>query len=264
MSQVRLEVEEAGNGPPIVLAHGLTATRRYVVHGSRLLVRSGYSTIGYDARAHGDSDPAPDPRAYDYEDLVGDLRRVLDERLVEQAVLVGVSMGAATALVYALRWPERVRALVQVTPAHLGRPREEYGTVGWDALADGLERDGVEGFMRAYGEPPVPERFRGLVLQAVRQRIERHRHPKAVADALRVVPRSRPFDGPETLAEVSVPTLVVASRDELDPEHPYAVAEEYARRIPRAELVVEEPGASPLAWRGAQLSKAILAFLERN
>ena len=153
---------------------------------------------------------------------------------------------------------------MQVTPAHFGLRGGEEDDWRWDALADGLERDGVEGFMRAYGDPPVEERFRGLIVEAIRQRIERHRHPEAVADALRVVPRSQAFDGVEALAQVEAPTLVVASRDELDPEHPYAVAEEYARRIPRAELVSEEPGSSPLAWRGAQLSRAILGFLERN
>lgn len=268
---VALAVEEAqpkagpslGAGPPIVLAHGLTATRRYVLHGSKMLERSGYRVIGYDARGHGDSEPAPDAGAYQYDDLVGDLERVLDDRGLEQATLVGVSMGAATTLAFALRAPERVRALVQVTPAHLGLPTDAQGAVRWDALADGLEQDGVEGFLRAYGEPPVEERFRGLIVQAIRQRIERHRHPEAVAAALRVVPRSKAFDGAEALEQLSVPTLVVASRDELDPQHPYAVAAEYARRIPRAELVSEEPGASPLAWRGAQLSRVILAFLER-
>jgi pimeloyl-ACP methyl ester carboxylesterase len=269
---VALAVEEAqppagpapGDGHPIVLAHGLTATRRYVVHGSKLLERSGYRVIGYDARGHGESDPAPDPAAYEYEDLVGDLERVLDEHGVDRATLVGVSMGAATTLAYTLRSPGRVHALVQVTPAHLGLPASEDEAVRWDALADGLERDGVEGFLRAYGDPPVEERFRGLIVQAIRQRIERHRHPEAVAAALRVVPRSKAFGGAEALEGVSVPTLVVASRDELDPQHPYVVAEQYARRIPRAELVSEEPGASPLAWRGAQLSRAILGFLERN
>ena len=259
-----LAVEENGDGAPIVLAHGLTATRRYVVHGSKLLERSGYSVIGYDARGHGDSDPATDARAYEYEDLVGDLQHVLDEREVDEAVLVGVSMGAATTLAFALRSPERVRALVQVTPAHMGLPSDPEDWPRWDALADGLERDGVEGFVRAYGDPPVEERFRGLIVQAIRQRIERHRHPEAVAAALRVVPRSKAFDGPEALDTLEVPTLVVASRDELDPQHPYEVAAEYERRIPRAELVSEEPGSSPLAWRGAQLSRAILGFLERN
>jgi pimeloyl-ACP methyl ester carboxylesterase len=259
-----IAVEEAGVGPSIVLAHGLTATRRYVVHGSKLLERSGYRVISYDARGHGDSEAAPDRKAYEYEDLVADLERVLDERGVDRATLAGVSMGAATALAFALRAPERVHALVQVTPAHLGLPTDQYGAVRWDALADGLERDGLEGFLRAYGDPPVEERFRGLILEAIRQRMERHRHPQAVAAALRVVPRSKAFDGAEALESVSMPTLVVASRDELDPQHPYAVAEEYARRIPRAELVSEEAGASPLAWRGAQLSRAILGFLERN
>jgi 3-oxoadipate enol-lactonase len=259
---VALAVEEAGEGPAIVLAHGLTATRRYVVHGSKMLERSGHRVIAYDARGHGDSEPAPDPAAYEYANLVGDLERVLDERRVEEAVLVGVSMGAATTLAYALRAPQRVRVLVQVTPAHLGG-RESIDDERWRALADGLERDGVEGFLRAYGDPPVEERFRGLILTAIRQRIERHRHPEAVAAALRVVPRSKPFDV-EALGDVAVPTLVVASRDDMDPEHPYAVAEEYARQIPRAELVSEEPGQSPLAWRGAQLSRAILGFLERN
>jgi pimeloyl-ACP methyl ester carboxylesterase len=261
---VALRVEEAGEGPPIVLAHGLTATRRYVVHGSRLLERSGHRVISYDARGHGESDPAPDPRAYEYEDLVGDLERVLDERDIEQAVLVGVSMGAATTLAFSLRSPGRVRALVQVTPAHLGLPTGSFGDARWDALADGLERDGVEGFLRAYGDPPVEERFRGLIVKAIRQRMERHEHPEAVAAALRVVPRSTAFNGAEALERVRPPTLVVASRDELDPQHPYELALEYERRIPNAELVSEAPGASPLAWRGAQLSKAILGFLERN
>ena len=51
--------EEVGEGPPIVLLHGLTATRRYVVHGSLALRAPGYRQISYDARGHGESDPAP-------------------------------------------------------------------------------------------------------------------------------------------------------------------------------------------------------------
>jgi pimeloyl-ACP methyl ester carboxylesterase len=249
----------------IVLAHGLTATRRYVVHGSHLLERSGYRVVAYDARGHGDSDPAPVPGAYEYSDLVADLEGLLDAIEVERAILVGASMGAATTLAASIELPERVSALVQVTPAHLGLPQTNPTELArWDALADALEREGVEGFIRAYGPPPVADRFKRLIVEAIRQRLERHRHPEAVADALRVVPRSRAFDGPDALEDVSAPTLVVASRDELDPQHPYSVAEAYAERIRDAELVVEAEGESPLAWRGTRLSKAIIAFLERN
>ncbi len=56
----------------------------------------------------------------------------------------------------------------------------------------------------------------------------------------------------------------MASRDEADPDHPLAVAEAYVERLPRAELAVEEPGRSPLAWRGAKVSRAIAAFIERR
>jgi 3-oxoadipate enol-lactonase len=260
---MRLATEQAGSGPPIVLVHGLTATRRYVVHGSRLLERSGFTVVSYDARGHGESDPAADRSAYEYRDLISDLERILDQQQLERPLLVGASMGAATALAYALAHPERVAGLVQVTPAHLGLPvsdpeRLEY----WDRLANGLESDGVEGFMRAIGEPAIDERFRGLVMQAIRQRIERHQHPQAVADALRVVPRSQAFEGPELLGALEPPTLIVGSRDETDPDHPLEVAERYSELIPDARLILEEPGQSPIAWRGAALSRAILEFVQ--
>ena len=264
---VTLAVEDSGgDGRAIVLAHGLSATRRYVVHGSRLLERSGYRVVSYDARGHGDSSAAPDPAAYTYPVLVDDLRVVMDGLGIERAVLAGASMGAATTLMLALAEPERASALIQITPAYRGADwqDEREHMRRWDELADGLERDGVDGFMRAYGEPPVEARFKGIVERAIRQRLERHRDPKAVAAALRVVARSLPFESMDELERLSVPTLVVASRDEADPEHPYEVAVEYAQRIPGAELVSEEPGASPLAWRGSQLSRAMLDFLARH
>jgi pimeloyl-ACP methyl ester carboxylesterase len=250
----------------LVLLHGLTATRRYVVHGSRTLERSGYRVVAYDARGHGDSSPAPDMRAYDYEAMTADLAAVLDELGIEKAVLVGASMGAATTMAFTLANAERVAALVQITPAYVGGAETDPARLAYyDELAEGLERDGVDGFMRTYGEPDsIAPRFRSIVLEAVRQRIARHRHPEAVAQAMRVVPRSSPFDGLDELAWVKAPTLVVASHDEADPDHPYAVAQAYAERIPDAELVSEEPGESPLAWRGTRLSKAIFGFLDRN
>ena len=61
---VRLAGEEAGVGTPVVLAHGLTATRRYVVMGSRALERGGHRVVSYDARGHGRSAPAPTPDDY--------------------------------------------------------------------------------------------------------------------------------------------------------------------------------------------------------
>src|SRR3954463_11748346 len=87
----RLAADEAGEGVPVVLLHGLTATRRYVVMGSKNLERGGHRVIAYDARGHGRSRPA---EAYGYDALADDLGAVLDDRGIERAVLAGASMGA--------------------------------------------------------------------------------------------------------------------------------------------------------------------------
>jgi pimeloyl-ACP methyl ester carboxylesterase len=261
---VTLSGEESGAGPAIVLLHGLTATRRYVVMGSRTLERSGYRVIAYDARGHGRSQRAPQPSAYGYELLAADLRAVLDAAGVERALLAGASMGAHTAVRFALEHPGRVDALAIITPAFdPGARGQDADFEPWDALARGLREDGIEGFVRAYHLQDVPEELRATVATVLRQRLAGHEHLNAVADALEAVPRSRPFDQLAQLAGIQAPTVVIGSRDEADPEHPLAVAEGYAGTIPGAQLVVEEAGVgghpipSPIAWQGGQLSRVI-------
>lgn len=251
--------EQDAERAPIVLLHGLTATRRYVVMGSRSLERSGHRTIAYDARGHGRSTPASAPCAYTYDLLAADLLAVLDELGLERAVLAGASMGAHTALRVALEHPERVAALGLITPAYdpelHGDDTDLYA--GWDRLARGLREGGVEGFVAAYDLDGVPEPWRETVDKVLRQRLSGHEHPLAVADALEAVPRSRPFEAWADLGAIAVPVLVVGSRDESDPGHPLAVAQRYAAEISGARLIVEEPGSSPVAWQGGRLSKAI-------
>jgi pimeloyl-ACP methyl ester carboxylesterase len=255
-----------GEGTPIVLLHGLTATRRYVVMGSRALARSGYRVIGYDARGHGRSMAAPDAAAYGYDDLTRDLETVLDALGLERAILAGVSMGAHTVLRFALRNPTRVAALGLITPSFdPERPPDAETLANWEALAEGLRERGIEGFIDAYDFSALPGEWRDTVEKVARQRLAAHEHPEAVADALEVVPRSRPFEAIEELAGIEAPTVVVASRDTADPGHPLAVGERYARTIPHARLVVEDAGPpprSPIAWQGGQLSKVLVELAD--
>ena len=253
-----LSGEATGEGPPLVLLHGLSATRRNVVQGSKHLPRRGYRLIAYDARGHGISEPAP---SYEYSDLVSDLDAVLARLDLERAVLVGSSMGATTAMAFALEHADRVPALVQITPAYIGDARA--GQEDWERMAAELERGDLDAFARVAQPDGVPERWREVAREAIRQRMERHEHPRAVARALREVPHSIAWKGLEPLESLELPVLVVGSRDEADPMHPLAAAEEYARRLPQSELVVEEEGQSPLAWQGARLSTAIGDFLDR-
>jgi pimeloyl-ACP methyl ester carboxylesterase len=263
-SGVEISGEEVGEGVPILLLHGLTATRRYVLHGSVVLARRGYRLVSYDARGHGESSPAPEGSGYGYEALTADLRAVLADRAPqERLVLGGHSMGCHTAVAHALDHADEVAALVLAGPVTLGIPASDERLAYWDRLADGLEQGGVEGFMEAYeaslGADPA---WVETALRVTRERMKLHRHPEAVARALREVPRSLPFEGLEELETLGVPSLVVASYDEADPGHPYAIAEAWADRLPAGRLISEEPGKSPLAWQGGRLSRAIADFLD--
>src|SRR4051794_12247365 len=176
---VTIAGETLGDGPDVVLTHGLTATRRYTVMGSKALSRSGFRLTTFDARGHGESSPAPERGAYEYRDMVEDLRAVLDPLGAERAAIGGASMGAHTAMAFALAWPERVSALVQVTPAYDGRPREDDEDLGaWDRRADGPAPGGVGGFLGA-DHPRVPERPPETELTVARQRIHAHAPPDA-------------------------------------------------------------------------------------
>jgi pimeloyl-ACP methyl ester carboxylesterase len=253
--------EKAGEGPPVVLLHGITATRRSVIHGSRRLERDGHTVIAYDARGHGESDPAPAGQGYGYPELIRDLETVAKEEVGEgRFVLAGHSMGAHTAVGYALRHPERLAGLVAIGPTYTGAIAAESVRY-WDGLATALEERGVEGFVdyidRVQGIDPA---WRDAVLRFTRERMLRHHHLDSLALALREVPRSRPFEAFEELAGLEVPALVVASHDAADPGHPYDIAVAYAEQLPRARLISEAEGQSPLAWQGGRLSREIASF----
>ncbi|HEU4392531.1 MAG TPA: alpha/beta hydrolase [Solirubrobacterales bacterium] len=256
-----LRGEAAGAGPPIVLLHGLTASRRYVHHGSRALERAGHRVLVYDARGHGESESAPAGEGYGYPFLVADLERVVASEVGEERfLLAGHSMGAHTAVAYALRRPERLVGLALIGPTYVG----ETGAAAlayWDGLAAALAEGGVDGFV-AYVDrnQEIDPRWRQSALGFTRARMLLHRHPQALVQALREVPRSRPFESLDELAGLDLPALVVASHDGADPGHPYAIAAAYAERLPRAALISEEEGESPLAWQGGRLSRKLASF----
>jgi pimeloyl-ACP methyl ester carboxylesterase len=253
--------EVTGEGSPIVLCHGITATRRYVVHGSRALERAGHTVVTYDARGHGESDPALEVQGYGYPELVGDLEEVVAATVgAGKFVLGGHSMGAHTALAYALRHAERLAGLVVIGPTYTGEI--SAATLAyWDGLAAALETGGIDGFVEYIDRNQETDpSWRDSVLRFTRERILRHRHLPAIVDALRVVPRARPFGELAELESIEVPALVVASHDAADPGHPYEVAEAYAGHLPRARLTGEAEGESPLAWQGGRLSREIATF----
>ena len=122
----------------------------------------------------------------------------------------------------------------------------------------------MEGFIAAYGEPRVPEALPwtrsapSCASACPRTSTPRRSPTRSSGPAL-----GRRSSSWDELAALDLPVTVVASRDEADPGHPYAVGERYAETIPGAQLVSEEPGKSPLAWQGGQLSRVIAETARR-
>jgi pimeloyl-ACP methyl ester carboxylesterase len=196
--------------------------------------------------------------------MVADLGAVLDAAAGEgRVVLAGHSMGAHTVTAFALARPERVAGVVVIGPAYPGVPASDEVLARWDELADGLEDGGADGFLAAYERQGLHPEWRDTLLRITRERLLTHRHPEAVAQAMREVPRDVPFESLDELEFLDLPALVVASNDEADPGHPRSVAEAYAARLPNATLVGEGEGESPLAWQGGKLSREIARFRER-
>ena len=150
-----------GEGPAVVLLHGLTATRRYVVQGSRQLLgadtASSPTTPGATAtRTRRRTRPPTSTTRWS-----GDLERVLEEKGLERPVLVGSSMGAHVATAFALAHPDArggARAdHARPTWATAARAR---GARALGSLAEALEAGDVEAFVAISNTRELPERWR--------------------------------------------------------------------------------------------------------
>ncbi|MFF2060079.1 alpha/beta fold hydrolase [Rhodococcus qingshengii] len=93
---VRVAVRELGAGPPVLLIHGWSLSHEVWDRQIRVLAESGHRVLAMDLRGHGESDKPLGP--YDIGTLASDAAAVLKVAEVDDAVVVGWSLGAMTAL----------------------------------------------------------------------------------------------------------------------------------------------------------------------
>ena len=235
-----------GNGPPVVLIHGL-GLERTMWSGQAPALIGRFRVVRYDLLGHGKS--AKPRGAFEMAHFVAQLDELLDGLALKRCALVGFSLGGMIARAYTIDRPERVDALVVLNSPH-DRTDEERAAVrarAEQAATDGpaatvdaaLERWFTAGFAAAH--PEVLERVRRAILA---------NDPEVYPHAYRVL-----AEGDAALAEpiagIRCPTLVVAC--EGDRGNSPAMAQAMAAAIPdaRAEIVsglrhmglVEDPDA---------------------
>ena len=231
---IKFQFQEEGTGLPFVYQHGLgsdvSQPFSFFAGGHR-----GIRLISLDCRAHGHTRPVGPEEKISIASFADDVIALMNFRKVEQAVVGGISMGAAVALNIALRYPERVRGLVLQRPAWLDQPMPENLHV--------LVRIGE--LIRDHGAQKGKELFKAskdyadlqrMSLEAAASNLSQFDHPRAEETVVRLlrIPNDAPCSG-RAWKTIKVPTLVLASR--MDPQHPFLFGETLAREMPKATFV---------------------------
>jgi pimeloyl-ACP methyl ester carboxylesterase len=239
-----LYYDEQGKGSPVVLLHGLSSSTKGNWQDPGIwtaLVEAGKRVIGLDSRGHGRSEKPHDRAAYANDAMVRDVRAFFDHLGLQQADLVGYSMGAGTAIRFAPGEP-RIRRLVL---GGIGGDPAKWGTSEGDARVRRAQR-WISGL-----EAEDPSALKDPAAIGARKLFEaRGNDLQAMVALLRA---NRHLAGDIKLDAIMAPTMVVCGDKDMTP---YPLAE----ALPHAEAVVLD-GDHEGVVVNPELAKAIAAFV---
>jgi 3-oxoadipate enol-lactonase len=252
------EVHGPEGAKPLLLIAGLG-------HSSKLWFRQvpefskHFETIIFDNRGVGQSDKPDEP--YSVAGMAADVIGLLDHLGIEQAHVLGASMGGYVAQEIAIEHPERVKRLVLLC-THYGGP--EYLELTGDLWKEILDVAGLspeEIYRRGIKYSTTPEFFKNneeMVKKLVRMRLE---DPQPAYAFQRQFAAAAAFYSKDRLQRIQAPTLVLAGRE--DQIVPLELAERLTEAIPNAQLKVIDHAAHLLfIERPEEVNRAIIQFLQ--
>jgi pimeloyl-ACP methyl ester carboxylesterase len=236
---VKLYYEEAGEGFPIIFVHEFGGDQRSYEPQIRFFARR-YRCIAYNARGYPPSDVPDDEQQYSQERARDDVRVVLNGLRIDQAHVVGISMGGFATLHFGMAYAERARSMVVGGCGYGAEPgkREQFQAEA-EAAAARFETLGIEAAANSYAQGATRVQLqnkdpRGW--EEFRRMLTEH-SARGSALTLRGVQKRRPslFDLVEQMRRIRVPTLIVTG-DEDDPCIEASIL--MKRAIPSAALVM--------------------------
>lgn len=227
-----------GAGRPLLLLHGFTGSAATWA-GLAAQLAPQRQCIALDLIGHGKSGAPADPARYTMEHAVQDIAGLLDVLGISRVDLLGYSLGGRLALQFAVAAPGRVRALIlESASPGLASPAERAARIAADdALAEVIERDGIEAFVAHWEALPLWASQAELPAELrARQRTQRlANRPQGLANSLRGMGTGRQRALWDMLPTLTIPTLLLAGA--LDAKFS-AIAQQMAATLPRADLAI--------------------------
>ncbi|MFT5175728.1 MAG: pimeloyl-ACP methyl ester carboxylesterase [Gammaproteobacteria bacterium] len=262
---VKLHYEESGSGVPLVFAHEMTGDSRIWEPQMRYFSRL-YRCISFDARGYAPSEIPQDPTAYSQHRAADDIAALLRHLKLESAAVVGLSMGAYTALHFGIRHPQMATALVVAGCGH-GSARDVAQI--WPAQArlmgERLETEGMEAIAASYANSAYRVQFRDKDPRGWAEWAQRLAEHSAVglARSVREVQAKRPsvLDLQSDLAAMRIPVLLVVG----DEDEPTLEMNLYMKRtLPMGGLeIFSKTGHAVNSEEPARFNTSVEHFLNR-
>jgi pimeloyl-ACP methyl ester carboxylesterase len=260
----QLYYETHGSGPPIVLVHELGGSHASF-HFQLDAWSPRFACITYNARGYPPSEVPPKAESYSQDIAASDIAAVLDAAGLMDAHLLGVSMGAAAVLQFALRYPARTRSIVLCSiGSGSDQPQGEYRT-SMEAQADFAQSAGVKALAERMLESPNRQRLKDKSPTEYRKFIEQLAavSPLGIANTMRGVQARRPpiYVHRERIAALKIPTLIVVG----DEDEPCIKPSHFLHEsIPGARLeIIAKCGHLVNIEEPASLNPMALGFIER-
>lgn len=242
-TEVNLYYEDLGSGTPVVLIHGWPLDHQMWDYQIAALTDAGYRCIAYDRRGFGKSDKPLS--GYDYDTLTDDLKAIMDELQLENAVLVGFSMGGGEVVKYFSKHGgkgvSKAVLISSIAPYMLqtddnpeGVPQEKI-----DEIAEGIQED-RPGFLGTF-----IKQFYGVSL--LNKPVSEERMSTDLAIAMQATLKSTlgcatafsSTDLREDISSITVPTLIIhGDKDQTVPFK--ATGEQAAAMIDGSKFIVYE------------------------
>jgi pimeloyl-ACP methyl ester carboxylesterase len=259
---VQLYYERQDSGPPIVLVHELGGSHASF-HFQIEAWSPHWTCLAFNARGYPPSDVPPSRESYSQDFAAADIGAVLDAAGFADAHLLGVSMGAAAVLQFALREPARARSIVLCSIGSGSDDPEEF-RAGMREQADFTEAEGMTALAQRLLELPTRQRLKDKSPAEYRKFIDQLAGLSAhgIANTMRGVQASRPpiYVHKERVAVLKVPVLIVVGGEDEPCLKPSRFLYE---TIPGARLeVIQSCGHLVNIEEPAAFNPVVLAFIE--